>query len=183
MIGRLPKALEIDGTEYPIRTDYRTVLIIIQALNDVNLTKQEKAEVMLECLYINWESMNVDIEKAVEKAVWFIDGGTKYPSRSNVKLMDWEQDEQIIFSGVNKVAGCEVRNIDYCHWWTFLGYFTEIGEGVFSTYVNIRQKQARGKKLEKYEQEIFNKHADEIVIKTKLSDKEKEQLRSLGIEV
>jgi hypothetical protein len=186
MIGRLPKTLEIDGTEYPIRTDYRTVLLIIKAFNDVNLNDIEKTEIMLECLFINWFEIcrNVDIRIACEKARWFIECGEKWDkSPNNAKLMDWEQDEQLIFSAINVVANKEVREVEYMHWWTFMGYFKSIGESVFSTYVNIRKKISKGKKLEKWEKEIYEQNIDAIKIKTKLSDQEKEYLKKVGLEV
>ena len=55
-------------------------------------------------------------------------------------------DEAIIFPANNKAAGCEVRAVLYLHWWTFLGYFGEIVEGLFSTIMSIRHKRAEGKK-------------------------------------
>ena len=64
-----------------------------------------------------------------------------------IKTIDWKHDEMIIFPAVNKCAGFEVRSCPYMHWWTFLGIFGEIGEGLFSTVMNIRQKNAKGKNL------------------------------------
>lgn len=186
MIGRLPKTLEIDGTEYPIRTDYRTVLLIIKALNDVNLNEIEKMEIMLECLYINWVEIcpKVDIKKAIEKAMWFIDCGKDWEkSASKTRIMDWEQDEQLIFSAINTVANKEVREVEYIHWWTFMGYFMGIGESVFTTFVSIRKKISQGKKLEKWEKEIYEQNIDAIKLKTRISDEEKEYLKSIGMEV
>lgn len=49
---------------------------------------------------------------------------------------------------MNKAAGFETRTVKYLHWWTFLGYFNEIGEGLFSSVIGIRQKLNKGKKLE-----------------------------------
>lgn len=39
----LPKKLKVNGISYRIRTDYRDILKIIQALNDTGLTGQENA--------------------------------------------------------------------------------------------------------------------------------------------
>ena len=94
--------------------------------------------------------------------------------------MDWEQDEQIIFSAVNKVAGYETRAIEYLHWWTFLGFFNEIGEGLFSTVVSIRKKRNRGKKLDKTEDEFYKRNRDMINLKKRLSKKEQEELNEVN---
>ncbi len=57
-----------------------------------------------------------------------------------VKVMDWEQDEPILFPAINQVAGCEVRSVPYIHWWTFVGYFMEIREGIFPLYLGSGRK-------------------------------------------
>ena len=131
MLGELPKKLNINGTDWTIRSDFRVVLTIFQAMNDAELDDAEKITVMLECLYKNFLSMKKeDYEEAMKKALWFINGGKDEQISKNKekKILDWEQDEQIIFSAVNKVAGKETSGCSYIHWWTFLGYFSEIGE-------------------------------------------------------
>lgn len=176
MIGRLPKELNVNGTDRAIRSDFRVALLIMQAYNDPELSDQEKARTMMECLYEDYEGLShEDYQEAYDKAVWFLDGGTVDEGskhQQSKKVMDWEQDEQMIFSAVNKVAGKETRAIDYIHWWTFLGYFNEIGEGLLSTVINIRQKKNKGKKLEKHEQEFYRENKALIDIKVKLSAEE-----------
>ena len=91
------------------------------------------------------------------------------------KLLDWEQDAQIIAADVNKVAGVEVRAIPYLHWWTFLSYFRSIGEGQLLTLVSIREKLRTGKKLEQWEQEYYRKNPERVIMKTKyLAEEEAE---------
>lgn len=162
MIGRLPVSLSVGGQEWLIRTDFRDVLTIIQALNDPDLTDQEKSLVMLKILYQDFGQIpRAYLQEAMEQAVWFIDCGQvedeKKPAR---KVMDWEQDEALVFPAINSVAHQEVRALSYLHWWTFVGYFMEIKEGTFSVVLGIRQKKAKGKNLEKWEQEFYqqNKH-------------------------
>lgn len=178
MIGRLPTTLCIEDREYKIRTDYRIALTIFEAFNDIELKDNEKAMVMLNLLY---EIVPDNIEEALKKASWFLDGGKQYEEFNKTKkVMDWEQDESIIFSAVNKVAGYETREKEYIHWWTFLGYFSEIGEGLFSTVINIRQKKNKGKKLEKYEQEFYKNNKQLIDLKEKYSTEEQAEIDRLN---
>lgn len=178
MIGLLPKSLEINGTEYRIRSDFRVALLIFEALNDSELNDYEKIRVCLECLY---EEIPEDTENAYKKAVWFLDGGDIPKSKPlRRKTFDWKQDESLIFSAVNKSAGFETRSADYIHWWTFLGYFSEIGEGLFSQVLNIRTKKAKGKKLEKWELEFFNEHRELIEIKQVYSAEEQAEIDRLN---
>lgn len=177
MIGILPKSLEIDGIEYKIRSDFRVALLIFEAFNDSELNDMEKIQVCIECLY---ETIPSDTENAYKKAIWFLDGGDIPKSRQNhKKVFDWEQDESIIFSAINKSAGFETRSAEYIHWWTFLGYFREIGEGLFSQVVNIRTKKAKGKKLEKWEREFYNEHRELIDIKQHYNSEEQAEIDRL----
>lgn len=170
MIGCLPQCLEVDGVEYEINSDFRIALLIFEAYNDPDLSDYEKVVVCLKCLY---KTVPENTEKALEKATWFLDGGDIPKSKqAPQKIMDWEYDQSIIFPAVNKVAGYETRTVDYLHWWSFLGSFNEIGEGLYSQVMNIRSKRAKGKKLEKWEREFYNEHKELINIKEKLSEQE-----------
>lgn len=82
--------------------------------------------------------------------------------KASPKLFDWHQDSQIIVGEVNKVAGTEIREIPYLHWWTFLSYFYGIGEGQLSTIISIRDKLRRGKKLEKWEQDYYRENKSKV---------------------
>lgn len=166
MIGILPKSLEVGGEYREIYSDYRVVLNLFDVFNNTQLSELEKAYICVNCLYAD-EIPDELFEEAVKKAFWFCDGGDMPKSEpSKVKMLDWEHDQNIIFPAVNKAAGCEVRAIPYMHWWTFLGYFGEINEGLFSTVMNIRHKRASGKKLEKWEREFLRKHKELIILYT-----------------
>ena len=91
------------------------------------------------------------------------------------KIIDWEQDERLIFPAINKAAGFETRSVRYLHWWSFLGLFGEIGEGLLSTVLSIRQKKAKGKKLEKWESEFLREHKDTVLLKKKYTKEEQEE--------
>jgi len=160
----LPTTITIQDTIYTIQNngDYRMVLDCFQVLNDIELSDNER---ILAFLLIFYEDFN-DIESVlsldqetikalVDNAFLFFNCGQKHsPAETNYKTIDWEDDEQLISAAVNKVAGKEVRAESYIHWWTFMGYFSAIGDGALATVVGIRSKIAKGKKLEKYEQEF-----------------------------
>lgn len=182
MIGRLPTTLNIGGKDYDIRTDYRDCLTVITAFEDSELSDLEKMIITVKIIYMNPPK---DIQEAYEKAVWFLDCGKKLDEvniKNKPQLYDWKQDEQMIFSAINKVAGKEIRAESYMHWWTFMGLFNEIGEGMFASVVNIRNKKAKHKKLEKYEQEMYRENRDIIDLHSKKkqrSDEEKAALKQM----
>ena len=182
MIFDLPTSVEFGGREWAICTDYRDILTILMAFEDAELTDQEKAYVCLHNFYIDFEDIPKELmQEAHEKAVEFIDHGSGKKD-SKIRTMDWEQDAPIIFPAINHVAGYEVRSADYLHWWTFMGMFMEIKDSTCATVFSLRQKKARGKKLEKYEKEFWAQNKDLCVLRRKetAEDKaEKERLKAL----
>lgn len=161
MLGMLPQTLNINGRAYKIRSDYRDILQIIAAFGDKELSDEEKAYVCLKRLFIAMESIpKSDYQDAYEAAVTFIECHTS-DRKPSPKVVNWEKDEQLIFPAINKVAGMEVRAVPYMHWWTFLGYFQSIDrEDIWGFILTIRQKRAKGKKLEKYEKDFLNANRD-----------------------
>ena len=172
MIGELPRSLTVNGVEYAIRTDFRDVLKIVCAFNDPELEPEEKIYICLFILYEDFDSLSQsDYEQAFKAALSFIDFGMKDDKKSP-RVMDWEQDENIMFPALNKVAGFETRTAEYIHWWTFMGYYMEISEGVFSTILSMRMKKSKHKKLEKWEQDYWNSNKSICVLKPKLTAEE-----------
>lgn len=183
MIGDLPRSLTVNGTEYPIRTDFRDVLGILCAFSDPELEDEEKIYICLFILYEDFDSIpQADYEAAFRAALAFIDNGAEPTDRKSPRIMDWEQDAKLLFPAVNKVAGYETRSCDYLHWWTFLGYYMEISDGVFSHVLSLRSKRAKGKKLEKWELDYWSANKSICVLKPKLSAEEqaeKDRLNAL----
>lgn len=174
MMFTLPRTLTVGGREYPIRSDYRVALTIFEACGDPGLSPRDKALAVLCSLY---KELPENTEEAYERAVWFLDGGDMPKSKPLPRrTLDWEQDAYLIFPAVNKAAGCEVREVEYLHWWSFLGLFNEIGEGLYSQVMSIRQKLAKGKKLEKWEREFYDEHRELIELKQKLTPEEQAEL-------
>lgn len=174
MIGLLPQSLDIGGRAYAIRSDYRAVLNIIQAFNDPQLSEREKCYVCLKCLYVNPDFAREQLSEAAEKAYWFVGGGDMPKSAARVKTIDWEHDESVIFPAVSKAAGYEVRSVPYLHWWVFIGLFNEIGDGLFAQVVSVRQKLAKGKKLEKWEREFYSQNRRLIDLNSLTDEQERE---------
>ncbi len=161
----LPITVEVAGKSYKIRNgaDYRTIIGVISLCEDPELTKEERTVSALIVFYedINelediFEVFGENTKDAMDAMLKFIsyDYDDDLASSAKVKLIDWVQDENLIIAGINSVARTEVRALEYLHWWTFLSYYMSIGESALSTVVSIRNKIAKGKKLEKYEKEF-----------------------------
>lgn len=165
----LPTSITIEDKQYLIRKDgdYRMVLDCFSALQDVELPEKERVITSLSIFYdsvlFSDSLYNVfeifDTEEKLDLAVkgmfnFFNCNKQNVGNKTPYKLLDWEDDEQMIVSAVNKVANTEIRAVPYMHWFTFMGYYSAVGKSVLSTVVEIRGKIKRGKKLEKHEQEF-----------------------------
>ncbi len=181
----LPTALTVGGAARPIRTDFRDVLYLLDIFADPDYEPDEKGAVCLRVLYERWEDIPAaDQAEALEKAAAFIDGGIPAgPGRKRPRTVDWRQDGPIILPAVNRVLGQDVRALPYLHWWTFLGAYMEIGESLFSTVLGIRQKRAKGKKLERYEQEFCRDNAYLVELRPRRTERQEQQreLRALFV--
>lgn len=73
----------------------------------------------------------------------------------------------------------EVRSVPYLHWWTFMGYFMEIGDGLVSQVWAIRQKRSKGKKLEKWEKEFERSNPELVKLKKVYSEKQQKEINNI----
>ena len=149
LIDRLPEMVEIDGECYPLRTDYRTALRIMEAFEDPVLTEQEKQMIMLELLY---EQIPDNLEKACEMAVKFLNGGDDGGNRTKQQQDDCERrysfskDGKYIFTAILQTHGIDLERVDNLHWWKFLYLFMDLREDCFfSRIIYYRTQRAKGK--------------------------------------
>ena len=124
VIWSLPTSVDVNGTEYGIRSDYRAVLDILTALTDNELDDHLKAEAALEIFYPGFDEMPPgDYQEALNQCFRFIDRGQdRKEKKHEPALMSWEQDFDIIIAPINRIAGCEVRALEYLHWYSFLSF-------------------------------------------------------------
>lgn len=180
MIYDLPSSVSFGGKSWNIRTDFRDVLTILEAFEDPNLSDEEKAFVCLHNLYVDFADIpNDEYQAAYNEAVRFIDRGDA-DGQHGPRTMDWTQDAPLIFAAVNAVAGREVRSEKYMHWWTFCGYFMEIRESTAATVFSLRQKKAKGKKLEKWENDYWRDNIALCKLRPRMSDEERKEYDALN---
>lgn len=179
----LPTSLEVCGTAYNIRSDFREILDIIGVLNDPDLNDGERAFLALLAFYPDFDTMPSEHhQEALRWCFWFINGGNDQDPDEPQQpvLMDWEKDYPYIVAPINRVIGHEVREDKHLHWWTFLSAYMEIGECTFAQIVHIRDLQRKGKPLDKADKEWYLKNHKLVDMKTKYSAEETELLKKWG---
>ena len=186
MMWDLPTEIQIGEQIYHItkKCDYRVVLDVIMALNDEDMTTEEKVICGLLLFYdeLTRESIRFcpHLEQLQKEMFRIINGGVEQEESQEQKpqLMDWQHDFPVLVAPINRVLGYEVRSVDYLHFYTFLSAYYEIGECTFSTIVSIRSKRAKGKKLDKWEEEYIREHRKMVELPRKLTAEEEEFLNS-----
>ena len=171
----LPNSVSINGIEYRIRTDFRVILEIFVMLDDPDLKDADKTEALLRMFYVERPP---DAEEAVRAFTDFVDPrhGSQ-DKKSSGRLLDWQQDFDLMVAPINHILGFECRAAEYLHWRTFLSAYLEIPpESVFARVLRIREKLRTGKKLEKYERTWYNKNRDLVHLKPKFSKAEEDIL-------
>ncbi len=163
----LPTEKTLGQNAFQLHTDFREVLQILSVLDDPELPE-----------YVRWlTALSLFYEPAVppqhrkeamEYLADFLSAG-QGAGQPAPKLLDWQQDAEAILSGVNKVAGQEIRALSYVHWWTFLSWFHGIEGGALATLVSIRDKLARGKKLEDWEKDFYRQNKQKVDLKPRYS--------------
>ena len=176
----LPTSAVIGGVSYPIHADYRDILNIFRYLNDPDRPEHLRWRIAV-ALFFDGDIPQEHLQEAVDYLADFISCGDT-DGKPGPKLLDWDQDAQIIVADVNKVAATEIRSLPFLHWWTFVAYFNAIGEGQLSTIVSIRDKLRSGKPLEKWEKDFYRKNKERVDLRQKYSAEEiaeQERLKKL----
>lgn len=170
----LPTSVTVGGKQYDVNADFRDILGVIKRLNDINTPERERSYVSLALFYADFGMIPEHLwNEAADQMTLFLNCGAEATdTRPRPQLLDWEQDQQMIVADINKVAGREVRDLPFLHWWTFVAYFNGIGEGQLSTVVSIRNKRRRGKPLEKWEREFYQENKSRVDIRAKYTDEE-----------
>ena len=169
----LSDTVPVSGAEYSVRTDFRVILEIFVMLDDPDLTDADKTEALLRMFYSERPS---DPDTALQAFTDFVDPRHGSQSKkSSGRLIDWQQDFDLMVAPINHILGFECRAAEYLHWRTFLSAYLEIPpESVFARVLRIREKLRTGKKLEKNERSWYNKNRELVHLKPKFSRAEEE---------
>ena len=174
----LPTRAQIGDREYILHCDYRDILEIFSYFQDPDLPEYLRWQIALGLFYEG--DIPVDHQQeAMTYLTTFLNGGEDVPQTPAPKLLDWQQDAQMIVADINKVAGQEIRSLPFVHWWTFLSWFHAIGEGQLSTLISLRQKLHKGKKLEDWENAYYRENRQKVDLKPRYSREELAQREKL----
>ncbi len=146
LVDKLPETVEVGGRSYPINTDFRACLKTIMACEDGELTGYEKSLVILTNLF---DEIPDDLDAALEKAQWFLDGGEVRQEQTEERLQprvySFSKDANFIFAAFRQTHGIDLQTANL-HWWTFIALFMDVGgDTTFSQLTALRKRVKTGK--------------------------------------
>ncbi|MBQ3226049.1 MAG: hypothetical protein IJB48_03215 [Clostridia bacterium] len=124
LVQDVPEAVECDGKEYPIRTDFRVWMEFEQILFSA-LPWQEKAVRMLVLCYA--ETLPDSLESALALLLDFYAGHPKrksLPTEEKVRkrIYDFTEDADMIYAAFLAQYHIDLTT-ENLHWWKFLALF------------------------------------------------------------
>lgn len=156
----LPKKIKIENEIYDINYDYRSIINILLAFEDQELTYEEKIIIMLHNLYKK-PIPTQNMEEAIEKAIKFIDCGKINNSKNEAKrIYSFNKDANYIFTGINATHHIDIEKENDLHWWKFVSLFMDMSSDcMFGELMYYRKRKMEGK-LTKDEQKKYNEIKD-----------------------
>lgn len=152
----------VNGTVYPLDTDFRIGIQICLIQEDPELTEREKNLKIQEMLFI--DCMPVDAKEIEQCVNFFINGwyqDKQSEKKENKRLMDFNVDQWRIYSAFLAQYQIDLHEIEYMHFWKFMGLLSTLQECSYTRVIDIRQRKikpkmdAEDKKILKEAKEIY----------------------------
>ena len=152
----------MDGVEYPIHADFRTVLRCFE----IQGQKQELSENELLDMLGLFYNMNhlIATEEHVNKMFWFFSCGRekekkKFPRKiagiNDKQPFDFEEDANLIYAGFMQQYGIDLQESDM-HWWKFMILLENLGNGTrLQKVMEYRTIDTNNRELSKKEKDFY----------------------------
>lgn len=200
LIDLLPKKVTVNDVEYDINSNFRTSILFALLIDDNEVNEEQKIVQSLELYYpilsINKKELKEKQKKllenykeAFEKIMWFYRCGKenksfyKSQNKSNkelLKLYDFEQDANYIFSSFYTQYKLDLQEIEYLHWWKFMSLFNSLKDDTKLSevikYRSIKLSDIKDKDDRKFYKEMKKIYSlDEELNKEEVEELEKEK--------
>lgn len=140
LLDEIPEEVEIDGRTYAINANFRESIIFELMMQDTELMDDEK---IVGALSIYYDDMPHDLEKAVEKLLWFYrcgkeveqkkkdtednEGDSEEPANPK-QVFSYEADADYIYAAFLTQYGMDLQDVEFLHWWKFKALFNALKE-------------------------------------------------------
>lgn len=133
MRSLLPEELPLALDGVPIAADFRNMLRFSRALQDAQLSEEEKARRGLTLLFGELPPGGPD--RALELLLWFYCGGRApedasdaAPTHRQARAYDFDADADYIYTSFVQAYRIDLFTVDFLHWWEFLALLNHLPE-------------------------------------------------------
>jgi hypothetical protein len=146
LIDQPPETTTVNGREYRVETDYRTVLAYLRLLQDQETEEQDKTLLGLSMFYGD-KIHREDVEELVSFLRYFIDRGRENEeddessSPKGERTFDLLEDSGRIYTAFLQIYRINLRRAKV-HWWIFWELLEGLPEGTkLSSVIEIRRRK------------------------------------------
>lgn len=181
LIDLLPTKVEIDSKEYEINSNFRTSLLFSLLMEDDDVGEEQK---IIQALNLYYPTIPADINKAIEKIIWFYKCGKEDKKASSnrnrnrnstEKVLDYNVDADYIYSAFMSQYNIDLQDIEYLHWWKFRALFDSLDENNRLSKI-IQYRSMDLSKIKDKEQKKFYKNMKKLYKIDTISEEEKAEL-------
>lgn len=134
ILGVLPESVQVDGVNYPVRSDFRTWM----EFDGIRNSSEREEKKLLQMLLLCYPTIPENLEAAIEKMIWFYQCGKpmekeekkeRYQrSTSKGPAFSFSQDAPYIYSAFKEQYRIDLTEEKKLHWWKFMALFESLGE-------------------------------------------------------
>lgn len=145
--SRLPTSVLINGVEYPIRSNFRTMIRLEELLQDPDVDEQDRVWLALRLFY---HEIPENMEKAVEQLLWFYrcdkqenlyqKKARKRKVKRTDRIYDFQYDDDYIYAAFMSQYHLDLHEVEYLHWWKFRAMFNSLNDD--TQFVKIMEYRA-----------------------------------------
>lgn len=147
LASKLPTTVLVNGVEYPIRSNFRTMIKFEQLMQEPEVDDQDKVWMALRLFY---PEIPEDTEQAVEQLLWFYRCDKKEnlyekktkrrKAKRTDRIYDFEHDDDYIYAAFMAQYKLDLQKIEYLHWWKFRAMFNSLNDD--TQFVKIMEYRA-----------------------------------------
>ena len=182
LIEGLPKTVIVNGSPFPLKTNFYIGIIFTELMTDSKITPYEKVIRAIDLWYQEKPPMESydQIKEAFDKIMWFYTmGENEEESTSNsrvrvrnrpTRILDYEADQAYIVSAFQQQYGIDLT-VENIHWWRFKMLFN----GLTEKTKMVKIMQYRAMEIDPKMPEKQRKFYQEMKILYALPDKRTEE--------
>lgn len=174
LLDPLPESWESSSGEvYELDTDFRIGIQICLIQDDPELNAGEKSQKILELLF--FDKIPSNPQELYDCIQFFISGWSHdkpSPKTEHKRLMDFDVDQWRIYSAFLQYYRIDLNEVEYMHWWTFMGLLSCLPECAYTKVIDIRNKKINPK-MDKDTKKALEKAKEIYALEEVMSPEEK----------